>query len=87
MKKWKGDLKVKGWKGERVKRWKGERVKGWKGERVKGWKGKKVKGLGGDVELALLYFRHEVVLIVVKQRVRGIAVSTQINGLNANEFW
>ena len=46
-----------------------------------------MKGLGGDVELALLYFRHEVVLIVVKQRVRGIAVSAQINGLNANEFW
>ena len=46
-----------------------------------------MKGLGGDIELGLFYLRHEVVLIVVKQRVRGIAVSTQINGLNANEFW
>ena len=29
-------VKVKGWKGERLKRWKVEKVKGWKGEKVKG---------------------------------------------------
>ena len=40
-----------------------------------------------NVEFGLFYFRHQLVLIAVKQRVRGIAVSAQIDGLNANEFW
>ena len=55
VKKWfKGGLKVKGWKSEKVKKWlRRLKVKGWKsekmaaplkGERVKKWKGEKVKG-------------------------------------------
>ena len=43
-----------------------------------------MKRLGGDVELGLFYLRHEVVLIVVKQRVRGIAETADVCRFDAH---